>query len=382
MKTGMQAWIRTLSLLAIVLSAVACTKPSGAGRTVRFKAVSSEGAGTRVSYSGETYASGGDTYERLDWESTDKIKICMKKNASASTEQASYGLSGIKENNRYSTASLVPDGEDLVWGDDADLHEFWGVAFRTGTSVTISDHTVSGVSIPADQQQTYAGKTKDSGTDLTTHVFTPDMSKVLLYTGLRNTPQGGETVSLEFYPAVTTFDFTVGANERMVVKRFEMETRTSGLLVNGVMDSEFSGASVYLTGDATITIGFDSANKMTRTFAETSGTTGQVISVDFGADAPTVDQNTMLNFKVFALPLNIAGARIKFTYNDGGEDRALSLNLSSSTDGGDTFKWLTFPACVKANIHGLLIPGAEWDIIFEGPKVERWTSQGTMEIGV
>lgn len=349
------------ALVLVTLCLGACRKEDYAGKSVRIGArISARSANTKTLYSDERYTVGEKEYERIDWVNGDAIKLAMQNsefNELSADHFAScnYNIGGITANGRYSEAKLTPvpasvspsgaapADKGLCWGTGS--HFFWAAYPATAT---VGERTVSG-NYPASQELVYS--TTDDGVTY----FSPDMNKAYMVAGLA-TDAPEDHVDLDFYPAMTTFDFTVGANTDLVITAFEMETVSSGL----------SGSNVYLTGD--FTASFDS--NMNWTFS--SSNQGQSIVGVFSSNV-SVSPATTFRFKIFALPQDITGITIKFTDSNG---VSRSLKLKQNDD------WIVFPACVKANIRGLLIPGAIWYIDFEGPYVEQWTEHAEIEIGV
>lgn len=336
-----------ISLAAVCLAGTVSCSKDYTGRYIRIQGSTQPHAGaTKTAYSDVTYTESAATYERIDWVSGDKILLAMKNDGG--TEQLAYSITGIKSSsNRYSKATLVPDGvaSGLQWGDGT--HYFWSAYPSTAT--VGNDMTVRG-SYPATQTLTYRTEADN------VKYFDPDMNMAYMVASLSTPPQ--DYISLDYYPAMTTFDFEVGANDNIVITGFEMETETSGLT-----------SDVDLTGTFVAT--FDPASSMAWTFT-TDGATGKKITASFPQNI-SVSQTKKARFKLFALPKDITGVRIKFTLSTG---VTKSLNLKQNDS------WITFPACIKANISGLLIPDAVWHITFSGPREEQWIVNSDIEIGV
>lgn len=335
-----------------LLCLFSCSKENYSGKSVRISGARSHSGAplTKTLYSGVTYTEGSDVYERIDWIEGDDIRLAMQNNETVSPvfDAASYSIARIQTpTSKYSVAGLEPisgDGHGLFWGTGA--HYFWS---GYPASATIGDKTVSGT-YPATQNLTYHSTNAD------VQDYPGDMSIAYMVAGLKTSaPQ--EYISLDYYPAMTTFDFTVGANTSMVITGFEMETETSGLSEN-----------VALCGTFTAT--FDGNDDMNWTYSASS--TGRSITANFSNNI-TLSTTSKLHFRIFALPLDITGVTIKFIDN---QNVTRSLRLKQNDN------WITFPACVKANINGLLIPGAVWYINFEGPYVEDWVVNSEVVVGV
>ena len=340
---------------ACLLGFSGCTK-SLSGLEIRFRAMTSPSAPvTKTAFSGETYDGGGKTYERIDWSDGDIIVLAMKNNETAMATQ-NYSVHTISTAGVNSRTDLKPSGAEngLTWGEGT--HDFW--SGYPASKVTVGDHTLS-ATIPAAQVAKYSRKTGNVVS------FTPDMSDAIMVASLQCVP-ADNGINLDFYPAFTTFDFTVGANDNITITSFEMETST--------YETETS-TTMPLAGGVTAT--FDPAAGMACSYAA-SGSTSNTVSLVFhneNGDAynPIITPTTSMNFKVFALPQDITGIRITFNLNDG-THRSLRLKQSGN--------WITFPAAAKINISGLLVPGAIWYINFDYPRQEQWIVHNDIEIGV
>ena len=348
--------IRGAAAVLCLLGLLSCEKDF-TGKAIRFNARTRQGASsTRTAYSGETYEQSGKTMERIDWLVEDKIVLAMKNDGVSQASQV-YAIDGesITSSNQISEAGVVPYGSEsgLQWGSGT--HDFWA---GYPSTVTVGDHTLSS-SIPAAQIAEYTVEAED------VIRFEQDMSKAFMVAGLQSEPSDAG-INLDFYPAFTTFDITVGANTEITIDHFVMETTT--------YRTQVPGDPIPLSGNVLAT--FNPAGGMSYSFSET-GTTSSV-EVTFkdrrgNTYHPIISQTTSMNFKVFAVPRDITGLRITFFLGDG---RTFSLNMKESGD------WITFPATTKTNISGLLIPGATWYIHFDYPREEQWVLHPDIEIGV
>lgn len=340
---------------ACLLGLAACTKDL-TGMRIRFSArTRPEAPVTRTSYSGATYNSGASSYERIDWSDGDMIVLAMKNNETAMATQ-NYSVQAISTSGVNSKTGLAPSGSEngLIWGEGT--HDFW--SGYPASKVTVGDHTLS-ATIPSSQVVSYSKKADN------TIFFNPDMSNAFMVAGVQSAP-AEDGVNLDFYPAFTAFDFTVGANDNTTVTSFEMETAT--------YETE-TASTMPIAGVAETT--FDPSGNMSFSFAA-SGTTSNTIGLVFNDDKntaynPIITSTTSMNFKVFALPVDITGIKITFNLSDGTK-RSLRLKQNGS--------WITFPATAKINITGLLVPGAVWYIDFDYPRQEQWIVHPDIEIGV
>lgn len=346
-------WLLLSAILCIAAFA-SCNKLSASG-AIKFRA-KTHGAmpPTKTTFSGQTFEGADGTYERIDWADGDKITLAMS-TPSAAWSSLEYTISEVSASSQYSNAKLEAEGENgLQWGEG--IHDFWAVY---PSSATVADHTLS-ASIPASQVAYYDKKKND------VLLFNPDMSKALMIASCQADPENTSSISLDFYPAFTTFDFTVKANDNIYITGFEMET-----------DTYYSeeGINVPLWGTVVADFGSNmSCTLSTPASAQENRTTE--LSFDDGSGSsfhPQISTTTSMNFKVFALPQDITGVRISFHLNNGVTH---SLRLKQNNE------WITFPAGIKAKISGLLVPGADWYINFDYPRQEQWIIHPDIEIGV
>lgn len=338
------------------LLAVSSCEKDFSGRAIRLSAITRPTPPlSKTVYSGQTFSEGTGTFERIDWSDGDKIILAMKNNEVALATWE-YEVNTISTSGVNSKTDLEADsGNGLEWGSGT--HDFWS---GYPSTVTVGNHTLS-AAIPGTQVAYY--DQKKNGVLL----FNPDMDLAFMVAGKQAAPTD-DGIDLDFYPGMTTFDFTVGANIDVTIERFEMETEKY---------EEETSTVVPLWGTAVAT--FDPSSNMSHEFS-TAGTTGQTIELTFndgkGTSAsyhPIISTSTSMNFKVFALPQNLTGIRITFYFSNGTQR---SLRLKQDDD------WITFPATAKANITGLLVPGATWYINFDYPREEQWIIHPDIEIGV
>lgn len=348
--------IISIAAAAVCLIGLAgCTKDLS-GKRIRFRASTRpEAPVTKTAYSGETYNASSKVYERIDWVDGDRIVLAMKNNDVSMVSQE-YSVNTISVAGVNSKTDLEPYGTEngLEWGTGT--HDFW--AAYPASKVTVGNHRMS-ATIPSSQIVRYSSKANNVS------IFRADMSDAFMVAGLQS-PQKEDGINLDFYPAFTAFEFTVGANDNTTITSFEMETNT--------YETETANY-VPLAGVSTAT--FDASSNMSFTYTGT-GTLSNTIGVVFHDhnDAPynpIISTTASLNFKVFALPLEITGIRITFNLSDG---TSKSLRLKQNGN------WITFPAAAKIQISGLAVPGAVWYINFDYPRKEQWIVHPDIEIGV
>ena len=298
---------------------------------------------------------GSKTYERIDWSNGDRIVLAMKNDEVGMASQE-YSVNTISVAGVNSKTDLMPYGAEngLEWGTGT--HDFW--AGYPASKVTVGNHRMS-ATIPSSQVVTYSKKANN------TLIFNPDMSDAFMVAGLQS-PQDANGINLDFYPAFTCFEFTVGANDNTTITSFEMETST--------YETE-TAIFQPIAGVSTAT--FDAGSGMSCTYTGT-GSTSSTIGVVFHDDHdepynPIISTTTSINFKVFALPLDITGVKITFNMSNG-TSKSLRLKQNDA--------WITFPAATKIQISGLAVPGAVWFINFDYPRKEQWIIHPDIEIGV
>lgn len=348
--------ISIIAAAVCLLGLAGCTKDLS-GMRIRFRASTRpEAPVTKTVYSGATYdGAGSKTYERIDWSNGDRIVLAMKNDEVGMASQE-YSVNTISVAGVNSKTDLMPYGAEngLEWGSGT--HDFW--AGYPASKVIVGNHRMS-ATIPSSQVVTYSKKANN------TLIFNPDMSDAFMVAGLQS-PQDANGINLDFYPAYTCFEFTVGANDNTTITSFEMETST--------YETE-SAHFQPIAGVSTAT--FDAGSGMSVTYSGT-GSTSSTIGVVFHDDKdasynPIISTTTSMNFKVFALPLDITGVKITFNMSNG-TSKSLRLKQNDA--------WITFPAATKIQISGLMVPGAVWFINFDYPRKEQWIIHPDIEIGV
>ena len=352
-----------LGVTALVLLA-GCQK-SDVGRAIRFSAVTrSDAGGTKAEYSGVVTTG----KERINWTNGDKIQLRMT-NTDETGVSRNYTVTTITPNGAKSSAKLVAEDPEnqLEWATDG-THYFWA-AFPSTASFGAGDtRTISGT-ISGTQEQTYS--TTNSGVDM----FETDQTMYLTAGKISLAAEIGDPISLDFDPAMTTFDFEVGSNttDDIMIRGFELTTE---LAEGDVADANLRA----LSGNFTATYNASMDRSLTTTAATVSN---RSITVNFDKQ-PAISQTKKVRFRVMALPQDIQGLTVIFNTTETnsavlGETVDKQHKLRLKTSGGD---WITFDGCGKADITGLLIPGAEWKITFSGPRVQQWTVYDEVVIGV
>lgn len=329
----------------------------GVGTAIRFSASTHPDATTKAAYSDVVTSN----IERIDWKAGDRIMLAMRNTENPTSTTQEYSINGISASGRYSKAGLevYGGGDGLQWGTGK--HYFWA-AYPSTAALGSGSMTVTGT-IADTQTQTYT--TTNSG------IAMYDSDQTLYLTAGKLVPESaiGDPISLDFDPAMTTFDFEVGSNteDDMMISSVQLTTEPAE---TEVTDDNLRA----LSGDFTATYDAYFVRSLSTVPATVSN---RSITVNFGSQQPALSQTKKARFRVMALPQNIQGITIVFnTTTDGTTNKSHKLSLKQSGS------WITFPACGKANITGLLIPGAKWKITFSGPRVQQWTVYDEVVIGV
>ena len=331
------------SAAAIVLLAgmVSCQKWTIFSKEIRFNAISAETLQTRTAYSGEV----ASNWERINWVNGDQIRMYSDKAKTKENQSwADYTVdnTSITADGRYSQTKL--SGSGLLWGEGLGTYHFWGIYPSHAISVSAGTGTVSGLAIAAAQDVIEANKTViTSPSEIT--VYAPDMSSAWMLADNPSVSEGATSLNMDFYPAFTAFQFSLASQfaSTITVKSFTLSSSDTDIA--GTFDATFAadGASTYdnFSGSRDITVSFGSGVDITDTKA--------------------------LRFTVLALPRSISNLSISFNIEVNGT--AITRTLPLKTTSPDAF--ITFDACKKHNISGLLLPSgalkmsvgvAEWTV--------------------
>ncbi len=286
------------------------------------------GIGTRTSYSGSDFTGGAATYERIDWVENDRIRIqSPQARTAAGAEYADYKVVGSTANGKYSNAELAQLTETsngLEWASG--LNYFYALYPAPSTDGLENPITFSGrdfvCSIPAVQTLTQ---------NAVTGIWEPNMNDAYMWAAAKARQSDGE-VQLDFQPAVTALQFTVGCAESAAMTLYSFE---------------LSSTSKALTGRLTAQINED-LTSCTYNCPERTADNSK-ITVNFnGTQGIVIPAGESLSFTVFAMPQDLTNLTAKFTTNNG--TRSLKLNENNVP--------VTFDACKKYRILQLGIPGA------------------------
>ena len=307
------------------------------------------GVETRTEYTGDLKTVSGITnpFERIDWVANDPLKIYYRRGNGAYSN-AVYKITGANTTqNEITKATASADGTALYWADGSGDHKFYGMypstGFQGNTTASLVNNRASG-NIPAVQNITGTQKTLEGIAK-----YMPDMKYAYMVCYQEVSGSGStSTVTLPFRPAMTAFEF-----------RFKLATGNSPVTVKSF---KMTSASTDLTGDFAFDItGKDNTERATiGTVTKTN--TGRVITVSFGASGVQLNSTNILDFTVFALPVNQSGLTVEFTFaatEAGAADYTQKLDLKRNGS------WVTFDACKKYVITNTTVPGEVWDYFLD-----------------
>ena len=336
-------YILAASLLGgLMILSAACVKEEAinekyrpAGSDIVFSAATgyNNGLDTRTEYSG--YINSSNDYERIDWVDQDPMTInYVHGEASAS---AKYQVSGtITANQEKSQVDIEAASDKLTWTAGSGDHYFYAMypsnGFKNNNTASLTGKSVQGT-IPATQTVTLK-----SGS-----IYQPAMEYgyMVAYQKVAATSSSG-VVTLPFRPAMTAFQFRFALNpgdSPQTLSSFEMSSEAA---IAGTFKFDITG------GDE---------RGATWNSVNTSSTSNK-ITVNFSGTAPTIEENKVLDFTVFALPVNISKVTIKLNFANGTSKR-LELKKNATT-------WFDFSATKKYLITNTKVPGEEiWDYVIE-----------------
>ena len=255
------------------------------GMPIAFSAVAAaDFPDTKVSYSGVD-ASGK---ERIDWAVGDRISIYCP--SSGEARHASYSVSSITAENEKSTAGTVApvDASSLLkWGLPSDGYTFYArFPDPTWSGGAPTESAFRSQSLDSDAFTCVIPAAQTPTRDGSSYTWLPDM-KYCYLTGY-GTAAKGNNVTLNFTPAVTAFEISIGndyisANESFTVRTVELVSsskRLSGTYTVGI------GSTPSFTVPAP-----ESEADRTCTFTPNT----------------TVPQGSVLKFTLFTCPVDIAG---------------------------------------------------------------------------
>ncbi len=371
-------WMVPFLVGGATLLAVGCEREQSVetggipGSRVIFSALTSyeNSDATRTEYSGIVFGPSeltGTTnqVERIDWVSNDTHKDKFTVNYVAGTalnNSADYVVSSVNEENYNSRAGVVEADRShiLEWAGGSE-HKFYAM-YPTNTVNSDARLTVNrfqGVLYPS-QPQTHTQSVKaadGTGPSWTRRLPNMDYAYMVAYAGTDNGMISGNSVTLPFRPAVTTFEFRLrrnagegGAN----IRYFKMISETAGDRTAKALTGQYSfditsgdARGALWAGDAAVTVpAVTDANR--------------VITVDFGEEGavlPEASTTDYLDFTIFALPVSYNNLKIQLIdVNE--KTREVALNDKSTGQGH------AFQGGKKYVITNSSVPG-EWIYVIE-----------------
>lgn len=320
--------------VAMISGLLSCSdgiKPEESSQRVIFGATTSYSnlPKTRTIYSGEEFDVSGKAVERIDWVAGDQVFILNATNSQS-------GVFTVVE------SAITPDNEKSSTGLTSADEMYWASEANTFLSVypasAYNPSTGFGGNIPAVQAQSesHVSKVGLHGTNTSETVTNPVMSQHAYMVARKETAKANP-VTLEFYPAVTAFEFNMAfaddGGNAPTISKFQFFSSSSALTGDwtwdgeGLADTDFT-CPTYLQGvNDTITVNFDNV---------------------------TINAANPLRFTVFALPQDITDVKVRFFLSTG--TKTLSLNKKT------TGVFDTFTACKKYRITTPNVAG-DWEYV-------------------
>ena len=340
----MKRIIMIASLIGVLTLLAGCQKEFGHGGEVRFVASSNAGPATRAEYSGEgnTNSAGLLTWERIDWQEGDVIRVWSDQAATPSgVNYSDYKVSSFNvksgDNTRSQASVVNASANGLNWDGVTGESEFWAL-YPSSLAGSATEKSLS-LSISKSQ-------TPDDGLK--------NAPMVAAVTGISPKSE----VPLEFYPAFTAFEITLGSEDKEItLNSFKLTSSSKALSGNYTANVVANGGTTYAYGTPS------SADK----------------EVSYTFDPGTVITNSTdgeVTFTILALPQTYDDLVLEFSVTIDGQDQTRKLALKKSD--GTAY---SFAACSKHRIYGLAMPGNLWKFTigleFE---VVEWIDGGTSNI--
>lgn len=393
--------ISVACILGSLILLAGCQKGLGnyGGQPVRFGASSSSSPLSKAAYSGEgTFTNGFLTWERINWESSDKIRI-----ASNYAYVADGGDAGIPVGVHYADYSLTINDEQLdptkhkatlaplagntnglVWKDGVDNgYAFYAVypcPYYNPTSISLGSGDsgqgelgVVTATIPAEQTLATSTKTRyvsatgavadNQGKPFaaaqeggyTYNVYAPDKD-IMFMSAVKTGVASGAKVELEFKPIYTAFEFHITTQDQ------------GGLTIKKIALT--AGAEEYLAGQYTSTAGTVSGAALT---AASKVAANQTVSLSFGNDGVGVTETTGVAVSLLTVPVaNTKAITLKVT-DGAGAVASLPLTYSGKTSGHSAGDPVLFTPGTKYRVNLLKVAG-KWKISI-APDVDPWNDE-------
>ena len=359
---------RILWAVAALVLLAGCQKFGGAGKAIRFSAVTVPEPQTKTAYSG--VLTGG--WERIDWSANDEIRIYSDKavrDDDGNYHWADYKVKtfAVGSDTKMSEAddiAAIDENDMLVWGTGA--HKFVGVYPNPGTADAANTGTGTVTftgTIPSDQTGALSTKTIYEtiyGLNNTTDIFYPSNATMYLTSYADGQTESGG-LTLPFSPAFTAFHINAGTDQDMTIQSVTLTAETNPIAgdFTGTCTSSWAFSSVSTT--KTITLSMSD-------YALVAGETVDIV--------------------ILALPLEMTGLTLTFNVTVAGTPgtRSLALKVAKATtlyghnlEAGD---YIIFNPCNQAYLTGLIVPGWNWTVndattVKMQESVEPWDDQNS-----
>lgn len=358
---------------ALLLSCSKTPVQERGGKEIRFGALTSPAPQTKTAYTG--VESGGK--ERIDWTTGDYVRIysdhayCVMK---ADQKWADYRLATPvidPDSDAQSWAEIVPvslTGVDYHGGLQFDestayTYNFYGFypspASAGAAEFNLTEATISGMQIATEQTVTPATVKDIDNPSSDLIVYYPAMSGAYMLAHLQHShdplvddPAATHHHDLVFKPAYTAFHIGFTTQTAATVKSVALRSTSSNL--TGTYTAKHDGTkwNYTRTGDV---------SGSTATKVSTTDPLGVVLAA-----------GGSLEVELFSLPLDATNLTLDIIVDESGVTKTYSIDLkvNSSATSPVSFQgtsynagdWLTFKACRKVYLRGLLLPGVPWTI--------------------
>ncbi len=364
-----------LSLLAVAGCSKENTSGWNAGDNIQFGARTQSSALTRAAYSGVTTTIDHKVYERIDWESGDKVRVLSDQTvnkAGTATPYYDYTVQADgTADGRYSYTTIDNDNsatelaKTLHWGSSS-AHTFYSVYPASGVTTTTSTSpcgTFTGY-ISEDQTPASGYISKDGSGNYT---LIPNLAQYMMMTAkhagvtpsdYEKLPYDKSSLFLDFYPVTTAIQFTI-TNSMVAdfdVKSIELESANYNL--SGYFTVDLSDSSIDNGDPSGHTAAATGTPAATKTVSMTFSTGGTV----------KIANGKSLTFTFFINPgqgtSNVNDLVFRITNQDG---KIRSAKLADSS--GD----ITFKTHHKTIISGMFLPeDIKWSLLYN-PQIDPWT---------
>ena len=176
------------------------------------------GSDTRTVYTGETYEFDGKTYERVDWEEGDQIRIFCKEaqNPAEGVNYSDYKI--VRHENAagkdYGYLERVNANGSLQWGDPSKEHTFYAFypSPAQNSQLEMSGDKAKGV-VPMEQTPL-----EITATDGKNFVAKPNMNYAFMTAKAVMKPGSGNEVNLSFKSMVTALELELQGPDQQTVE--------------------------------------------------------------------------------------------------------------------------------------------------------------------